>query len=109
MGIKDGVFLTSVFLMAGAVAGCGEGGSYLVTKDQRFSHTHITSTPPDCDVQNAICFEEETALLSAPSNVVYQTRAHLAKSKPETNSPLNDDTETSNELVNAPEQPDRKN
>ena len=106
---NNGVFLASAMLLAGVLAGCGDHNSGVATKDERFDPSFVESKPKTCTQKHSGCAKEATALLAVPNNVVYQTRADLIETENEKDVSSAKNSDTLNEIVTAPEQPEQQN
>ena len=77
MGWKFGLTATTSFMTLVAFAGCARWSEDSVARDVRFNVDDPSLNEPFCDAVWETCDTSSVALLNAPNNVVYTTRAGL--------------------------------
>lgn len=78
MGKKVGFHVTTSVMALAALSGCASYSSDAVARDAYFDRDFSGYTPLDCFGLDTLCGAQDLALLNAPDNVVYTTRAGVA-------------------------------
>lgn len=78
MDLRNGFYVTTSVLALASLSGCGGSTDTSVTKGSYFDPTYSAESLSSCAADSELCSVRKLALLNAPNNVVYQTRATVA-------------------------------